>query len=544
MKTRVALLILLWANLGTLQAQTVHEKETFHGLTRREAVSDTLPGPKYMQDHVVQGKLRLSLQDATLLALANNSSIRLQQLNIDNVKYGILRAYQPFDPLAQANFSTLRSTSPTFTQLSGASTLSTLNQITQLNYSQTFQTGTNFQVGFNATKLSSNSTFNFLNPSISTGLTFQFTQPLLRNRWLFANRAPLVIARRNLRQSRAAFEGQVSDAILQVVSQYWNVVQARGNLDVARKSQDAAETSYKRDKRALELGALPPLDIYRSESQVAARRVQVIQAEYGVKQAEDSLRFTIGADLDPYFRAIDLELTETPESQEELLSADESTALQAALEKRPELEAVRQALANDDTSIRLAHNNLLPDLRLNGIYSSNGLGGNQTNSSMTPPLIVPGGLGDSLNQLFGFGFPSYGFSLTLNLPVKNRAAQADLGTALISRRRDLYTDRQLREQITLEVANAVHLLEQAKLGLAASKESEDLAQKNLAAEQRKHELGSQTIFFVLEAQTELAQAEEGLLQAQVGYRLAETAVEHATGKLLETYHVQIAELTH
>ena len=104
------------------------------------------------------------------------------------------------------------------------------------------------------------------------------------------------------------------------------VVEAQGNLDVARDSMDAAEATYKRDKRALELGALPPLDIYRSESQVAARRVQVIQAEYAVKQAEDSLRFTIGADLDPYFRAIDLELTETPESQEELLSADESTA--------------------------------------------------------------------------------------------------------------------------------------------------------------------------------------------------------------------------
>lgn len=544
MKTCVVLLILLWARSGIMQAQTVREKETFHGMTNREAVSDTLPGPKYMKDHIVQGKLRLGLQDAILLALANNSSIRLQQLNIENVKYGILRAYQPFDPFAQASFSTLHSTSPTFTQLSGAPTLSTLNQIAQVNYSQTFQTGTNFQIGFNATKLSSNSSFNFLNPSISSGLTFQFTQPLLRNRWLFANRAPLVIARRNLRQSRAAFEGQVSDAILQVVSQYWNVAQARGNLEVARKSQDAAETSYKRDKRALELGALPPLDIYRSESQVAARRVQVIQSEYAVKQAEDSLRFTIGADLDPYFRAIDLELTETPEPEEEFLSADESTILRTALERRPELEALRQALANDDTNLRLAHNNLLPDLRLNGVYSSNGLGGNQVNTSVTPPQVIPGGLGDSLNQLFGFGFPSYGFSLTLNLPVKNRAAQADVGTALISRRRDLYTDRQLREQITLEVANAVHQLEQAKLGLAASKESEDLAQKNLAAEQHKHELGSQTIFFVLEAQTELAQAEAGLLQAQVGYRLAVTAVEHATGKLLETYHVQIAELVH
>ena len=78
---------------------------------------------------------------------------------------------------------------------------------------------------------------------------------------------------------------------------------------------EAAEATYKRDKRALELGALPPLDIYRSESQVASRRVQVIQSEYALKQAEEALRLIIGANQDPYFQALDLELTETPDPE-------------------------------------------------------------------------------------------------------------------------------------------------------------------------------------------------------------------------------------
>jgi outer membrane protein TolC len=362
MKLRFILcLVLLSANQGFLAAQSLREKETFRGLTSRDVVSDTLPGPKFMRDHMVDGKLRLGLQDAIALTLANNSNVRLQQLSVETTRYGILRAHQPFDPVLQAGFNTLRSTSPTFTQLSGAPTLSVLNQVTQINYSQTFESGTTFQAGFSATKLSSNSTFNFFNPSIASSLNFQFAQPLLRNRWLFANRAPLLIARRNVRQSLANFEAQVSDDILRAVSQYWNVVQARGNLEVARKSQDAADASYKRDKRALELGALPPLDIYRSESQVAARRVQVIEAEYALKQAEDTLRFTIGADLDPYFRAIDLDLTETPEREGELLTIDAAAALQMALDNRPEFEAVRQNLANDDTNIRLTQNNLLPE---------------------------------------------------------------------------------------------------------------------------------------------------------------------------------------
>jgi outer membrane protein len=545
MQLRLVLLPILLCLAGSiLPAQTVRERETFRGLANPQTLSETLPGPKYMQEHVVNGRLRLTLQDAVVLTLVNNSSVRLQELNIETAKYGLLGAHSPFDPSLQGSFNSQGQLSQAYTQLAGASSLSTLNQLTQLNYSQTLETGTNFQVNFNASKYSSNSSFNFINPYITSFLGFQFTQPLLRNRWLFANRAPLVIARRNLRGSRAMFEAQVSATIQQVVGQYWNVVQARGNRAVAQKSLDAAEATYNHDKRALELGALPPLDIYRSESQVADRRVQVIQGEYSLKQAEDTFRQTLGADVDPYFRALDVDLTDSPETEGELRTIDIATALQEALQKRPELEVAHESLANDDTSIRLAHNNLLPDLRLSGNYSGNGLGGNQFDLSVTPPqLTSTGGLGDSLNQLFGLGFPSYGFSLTLNLPVKNRSGQAALGNALISRRHDLYTERQIREQITFDVSNAVHQLEQAKISMAANKEAVDLARKTMAAEQRKYELGTGQIFLVLEAQTELAAAEQSLLQAEISYRVAVAAVDYATGNLLEPYGVQIAELT-
>jgi outer membrane protein len=331
----------------------------------------------------------------------------------------------------------------------------------------------------------------------------------------------------------------VNNNVLQAVTQYWTVVEAEGNLQVARSSMDAAEATYKRDKRALELGALPPLDIYRSESQVASRRVQVIQSEYALKQAQDALRMTIGADQDPYFEALDLELTEKPEPEGELRAIDTGDALQRALTKRPEFDAAHAALANDQTRIRLAHNHLLPELDLTGAYTSNGLGGTEFDSKAQKNITR-----SSLNQLFGFTYPTYYAQLSVSLPIKNRSAKAEMGTALVSRRSDLYNERQIREQVTLDVSNAVHQVEQAKLSIAAGKEALNLAQKTMAAEQRKYDLGSETIFFVLEAQTELASAQLGLLQAEVNYQLAVAGVDHATGELLDPYHVQIADLTH
>src|SRR5262249_16312688 len=158
--------------------------------------------------------------------------------------------------------------------------------------------------------------------------------------------------------------------------------------------------SYAREKRSLELGALPPLDIYRSEAEFASRRVFTIQSEYLVKQVEDQLRTTLGVMADPYLRALDLDLTDLPAPGAQLLNVDQTTVLQEALQNRAEIEALRQALANDDTGIRLAHNNLLPDLRVGANYSGNGLAGSPS-----------GGFSDSLNQAFGFGYPSYGVTL-------------------------------------------------------------------------------------------------------------------------------------
>jgi outer membrane protein TolC len=500
-------------------------------------------GPAELQDHVVEGKLRLTLADAIRLALLNNTEVRLNELPVESARLEVERAYQAFDPVTTSSFNAGRATTPAYTQLQGAPTLSTLNQQALFDYNQTFQTGTNYDLNFSSAKLATNSVYETFNPSIASSATLTLTQPLLRNRGLFPNRAPIVIARRNLNVSRATFTAQVNDALLLTIQQYSSAVQARESLAVLKKSLEQAQASYDRDKRALELGAIPPFDIYRSESQVAARRVQVIQAEYSLKQAEDAFRRVIGADLDPYIRALDLDLTEPLEPRGQLLTLDIQQAYQQALERRPELEALRQQLANDDTAIRLAHNHLLPDLSLSAFYTTNGLGGDEYNITTTPPtLIAAGGFSTSLSQMRSFDFPSYGFTLQLRLPIRNRSAQADLGEARVSRRRDLYLQRQETQQLWQEVKNAVHQLEQAKLSMAAAKISRDLAQKTLEAEQRKYELGASQIFFVLDAQTQLAQAELSLVQAEIGYQQAVAGVEHATGTLLEKHKVKIEDV--
>ena len=536
----ILLLAIAAAPAALSQAQS---GESYRGLLTARVRSQTLSPSSHMKAYIQDGKLRLGLRDAILLALENNSQMQIEETQIETNKFLLLAAFQPFDPLLQSSLNINRSSNPSYFQLqgvgqTGGGVLNNLNQIGQVSYTQMLTTGTNLQAAIYSARNSTNSSFYFFNPNYSSSLNVQFTQPLLRNGGRFANTALIKIARKALSQSRWIFEADVNDLIQQVVIQYWAAVQARGALDVQNRSVNLADVSFKRDKRALELGALPPLDISRSESEVAARRVQQVQASYALQQTEEALRLTIGADHDAQVSDLALELTESPEPTGELQTTQLGVALPQALSQRPEVSAAGDALAGDELSIRLAHNQLKPDLTINGFYQSNGLGGNQYDLT-TGQLTSPGGFGSSFGQLFGFGFPGYGGTLTLNLPVRNRAGQARLGSALVAKTHDLYSRQQIQEFITRQVRDAINQLDAARLSLSAANTSFDLTKKLLAADQRKFELGSEDNFFVLDSQQKLALAELALLQARVNYQVALTAVGHATGDLIGPYHLQI-----
>jgi len=537
-----ALGVLLIACCALLPA-SAQAPESYKGLLTSRVRSGKLASSDKIKSYIQDGKLRLSLRDAILLTLEANSNIQIEETQIETSKFNLLGSFTPFDPLLTSNFTVARTSTPTSSQLQGvgqtsSSTLNALTQSALINYAQMFSTGTSISAGLTGSRSSTNSGFYFLNPNYATGLSLGFAQPLLRNFGRSANLAQIRIARRALTESRSVFAAEVNDTIQQVIGLYWYAVQARGALDVQQRALKLAQTSYNRDKRSLELGALPPLDISRSESEVAARRVEQIQAEYALLQAVEALRLMIGADQDPQLKGVDIELTESAQPTGEIESAEFDQVLSMALSSRPEISAAKDALAIDQTSIGYARNQLKPALNLSGQYLSNGIGGNQYDL-VTGQLTSQGGLGSSFSQLFGFGYPSYQGSLTLNFPVRNRGAQSQLGNALVNRTRDLYNSRQAQEVITRQVRDAVNQLNTAKQSLAAANTSLDLWRKSLVADQRKFELGAETNFFVLDAQNRLAQAELAQLQAEVSYQLALAAIRHATGDLLTPYHMQL-----
>ena len=491
-----------------------------------------------LREHVEDGKLRLRLKDFLTLVLANNTEININRLDVLTAANSILAAHAPFDPNLTAGFNTVRNISPSFSQIQGAETLSSLGQNSQINLNQNLPTGQSVTVGFNATRTSTNNRFQFFNPSIFTGLNFVVTQPLLQNRTNLQFRAPLEIARTQLLITSEQSEARIADLVAAAGRQYWDAIEARENIRVAEQSRDLAQKSYERDQMALELGALPKLDIFQSQSQVAQRKVAVIHAQYAYRDALDGLRRLMGADLVPETRDAEIVLEDDPASLPALSPIEPfDEAFANAMRNRPELSSARRRTSIDDLNARVARNSMMTRLDLSALGGGSGLGGNQVPTSgplgTGPSRFIAGGLGDSLGQLFAFNAPFYGFALQLTIPVRSSAAQASLADALVNKARDQYQQRQLEQQVIQEVKLARNQLEMATSQIEAGKIARDLAQKTVEAEQQKYELGGGTVFEVLQVQNNLASVESTLVSAYTGYQKALLNYKRAVWTLLE-----------
>jgi outer membrane protein len=499
----------------------------------------SLEPPVQIEDYVVGGKLELSLKSYLALVMANNADISIQRLSVQLSRNTLAGSFGMFDPNATASFSATRTLSGSTNATAGASTLNQLTQPLNIGFSQLLPSGAFYNLTFSSTKFSSNSTFATLNPSFSTGLNASVTQPLLRGRGGYLTKIPIMLARSRLRGADYNLQDQLVQFVTTAELAYWAVVEARENVRVAEESLKLADTALKRAERELELGASSPLDIFQPQQSFANAQLVLAQAQFGQTTAEDALRRQMGADLDPKYRSMPLDLIESIEPSVPSAPVNREEMVELALAHRQDLKAVRQTLDVDNLNIQSTNDQLRPNLSLSAQYGTSGTGGTLYQRSdvfgggSQVVSVIPGGVGDALGQLFGFGLPSYGFGLTLQLPIRNRAATANLANATVNKKLDALRVRTTEENIRLQVLNAVTNVENSKASVALAKTARDLSVKRVDADKKKYELGAEVIFFVLQAQNDLTTAESALVRETINLRRNQLTLLQRVGTLLE-----------
>jgi outer membrane protein TolC len=537
------LLTALLASSALAQNSSFPRPSYFREVLEKSRIKVELNAPVKIKDFVAGDKLELSLHQFLELVMANNTDVQLQLLSLEIPRYNILSAYGAWDPVAQASFSTTRSTSlPTSsTQAQNTAELSkSLIQPYSLQYSQTLPEGMSYFVNFAGAKSSATNSFASYDPSLTAALTFGVSQPLIRNRGSYINRIPLMLAQSNFKISESNLRVQLISLINNAENYYWNVISARENLKVQQKARDTANEYLKYMEKQLELGAISPLDIYNPQQSLAANDLSVSQARFTLLQAEDALRHQIGVDLDPQLRKLAIELTESADlGPAESITVDTEQEVTKALSINPAMKSALQKLDVDDLGIQQSKNALLPNLVFTAAYASNGRGGvfYPSNSTLFGDsgvvAAVPGGIADALSQMFGFGYPTYQAGLTLSLPIRSKTASANMGIATVQKKVDAFNLRNQEQAIRLNILNAVSSLEGAKEQLKLARIQREFAQKNLDAENQKYQLGTETNQNVINAQQALVQADSAVVANQIGVRRSQLNLMTQTGELLD-----------
>jgi outer membrane protein TolC len=558
----------------------------------------TLTNSPRLDQLVHDGKLELSLQDAIELALENSMDIAVQRYYPWAADTDILKtASGGFGRgTPGATFSSSTASVPTYSYdptvtstaliddrttpvnnpfISGTGTATLARLITHTaqfsnQVSRGFETGSNLSVSWNNTRSSSTAAANLFNPAVQSTLTVAFSQQLLNGFGTFVNRRNIMIAKNNRKIADWAFAQQAITTLTSTITAYWELVYARENVKVNEQAVTVSEKLYNDNKKQLGVGTMAPLDVTRAQSELATDRQNLIVARTVQLQDEQILKNAISKDpLAPNMVNVEIITTDQPTPPETIENPSFEESMKEAFAKRPDLQEQLYNVKNAEIDVRATRNALLPALTLSAQYSSVGLAGNSaikgtpTLASSGVPIVdsngvpVPGlfeptviptvvgtnqqGFGTAQSDVFHNRFPDYSAQLTLNLPLRNRSAQADNARAILDQRQLEAQMQQLRNAALLDVRNSYIALTQDRAQVDAASQARELQQQTFDAEQKKYRLGASTVYNVILTQRDLIAAQGTELRALANLQEAKANYERALGRTLEVNHVTIAD---
>jgi outer membrane protein len=539
------------------------------------------------------GKLMLSLEDAVSLGLENNLAIAVSRYTPMLDQASLLLAQSgrngllSFDPTFTSSFNVQQQdavfNNPFFAGVGtfGASGTpqATLAPViynhsfsSDFGYTQNFSTGTQASVTVDMQRASTSIPADLFNPYVQSTMTVQLTQPLLNGFGRLPNTRLIIEAKNTVKVGESQFRQQVISSVTQVAHDYWELVYAREAVKVEQVTVAADQQLYENNKKQMQIGTMAPLDVIDAQSQLATDQQALVQAQ--TVQLLDQTNLLVDITKDPLaapLQGVEIVPT-TPIYNPTPADVSLEQSVQQAMQNRPEIEQAELNLKNAGIEIKATKNGLLPQLNISGEYQAVGLGGVEKKTTATDvvtggttpiwdgvagapstqffvPIVTPtnvqnfvfpGGLGDSLARMFRADAPTLAGTITLTLPIRNRAAQAAYATAEINQRQQEVSYMQTRATVIQNVRQALIVLEQDRAAVAAAQEARIYNQQSYDDEVKKLQLGTSTAFTVVQKQQLLTVAEGTELRDRINLIQAELSYQQAIGETLQDHNISIA----
>jgi outer membrane protein len=514
----------------------------------------------------------LALREALALALENNKDIEVARHNVKIAEFDLQGARGVFDPRLSSTSYYERFENPISSFLSGGSNGVTTSSDYTANArleGQTPKFGGNYRLDFSSIRQTTNNQFVPLSPQYPTALTLSYTQPLFRGRKFDNNRRQIEIAKKNLSLTDAQFRQRAIETITSVQRAYWDLVFALRNLQVQRDAVRDSQAQLEHNKRLVSEGALAPIDVVSAEAQVAGFEQSLFSSLEEVARSENNLKNLIAENRQADLWTLSIVPTDSVDLVTPVISLPE--ALKAAMDNRPELQQSNLAREINQIDQKYFREQTKAGIDLFGSYGMVGLAGSQSRAgnpfvsasnqelrdrvdqllaqAQLPPLtpqppqalspFLVGGYDQSLQNLLSNRFNNFRAGVQINLPLRNRTAEANLGRSLVEGQRITTQREQLEQSIQVDVRNALQSVRSAEARLRAAGIARHASEQQYQSEQRKLDAGQSTVFLVLERQTALTTARGNELRAQTDLNKAIAELQRATGNALTTNNIVV-----
>jgi outer membrane protein len=490
-------------------------------------------------------------------------------------EFDLRGAQGAYDPRLTTGAFYERAENPISSFLAGGENGSTINGNFSGNARLDGQTpvlGGSYHFDVSSGRFTSNSQFTSLSPQYPTALSFTYTQPLWRGLKFDNSRRQIEIARKDLSLTDAQFRQHAIDTITNVQRAYWDLVFALRSLQVQRDAVATARTQLEHNKRLVNEGQLAPIDVVAAEAQISTYEQGVFSALEEVSRSENNLKNMIAQNKQSTLWTESVMPVDPVDLAVPNVALPD--ALQMAMENRPELQQSAVLKEINQIDQKYYKEQTKPSIDLVGTYGSSGLAGtindvgvnpftasqlelrarvDELSRLVSPPLeplpVLPqqtlsqdliGGFGQSVENLFTNRFNTVKVGVQINLPLRNRTAEAQLGRSLVEGERIATQREQLEQSIQVEVRNALQSMRSAEARLRAAVATREANEQQFASEQRKLDAGQSTTFLVLERQTTLTNARSMELKAQTDLNKAIADLQRATGNALRANSVVVS----
>lgn len=473
------------------------------------------------KDEKAPADLKLSLEECRALALDNNLDLKVQLIEPAIAAEYVNEQEAKFEAIfsAGAGFSKTNRPSTGYLDEISGNTVDT----SYLAYGVKIPLRAGGEITFDLSDVRTKSdAVSKYNPSYTSNFTASISQPLLRNAGKRVSTYRIQLAE----YSRQIVDAQTKQAAISIISgvdrAYWRLYAARRLRDVRKQEYNLSKDLFEETERLVEVGIKAEIELLRTRAGVASSLEAIITSENTVRDMERQLKRMLNkSGLEMKTETELILLTEPDPVRYEFKKEQIVTK---AIENRMDMLEMELRLAQDESTIEYRRNQLHPLLDLKYSFGNNSLGASRR---------------DSYDVFFDNDYNDHTVSLKASIPLGNKAAKSILNQATYERAKRLASMDNKKALIEYEVLRDIDKLEASWQHIMASRQTTILRAQQFKAEKRQYELGMLTATDVLQAQTDLADAQRMEILAITQYQIALVDLAYTTGTLLGAARIEL-----